>query len=286
MTVLPACWVDGKRVDLGAPHVSALDRGFTLADGLFETMRAYSGAIFRFNAHMARLSRGAERLGFPRPAHMVEMLAEAQKELRASALDAIVRLTVTRGPGVHGLGVVRGVGQPTVVLLAQGLSTPPMSISLRTASGRRNERSMTAGIKTLSYTENIVAVMEATEAGAEDAVFLDTEGHVAEATSSNIFVVKDGVVRTPPTSCGAFPGITRETVLELLRAMKDEALSLGDGPISAEELAAADEVFLTSSVREITPVDALDGRSLTAPGPVTTAVIGAYQARVQIERES
>jgi branched-chain amino acid aminotransferase len=172
---------------------------------------------------------------------------------------------------------------PTVVLFAQELQPFKTAISVRTASGRRNEYAMSAGLKTLSYTDGVLALVEAAAKGAEDAIFLDTEGHVSEATASNVFLVKNGAVRTPPVSCGAFPGITRSVVLDLLAGMR---VSVSDDPVSPAELAEADEVFLTSSVREIAPVDTVDGRSLKAPGPITTAVMGAYAAAVQIERES
>lgn len=282
MSVLPACWVDGQRVDPAGVHIYVTDRGFTLADGIFETMRAYNGAIFRYDDHMARLSRGAERLQLPRPANLLPTLQQALRDLRAARADAVVRLTVTRGVGRHGLMPTRGES-PTVVLFAQALAPFKTAISVRTASGRRNEHAMSVGIKTLSYTDSVLAQLEAAAKGAEDAILLDTGGHVSEATASNVFLVKNGNVRTPPVSCGAFPGITRSVVLGLLEGMH---IACSDDPVSPAELAAADEVFLTSAVREIAPVDTLDGRTLKAPGPITTAVMGAYAAAVLIERES
>jgi branched-chain amino acid aminotransferase len=281
VSVLPACWVDGKRVDPASAHILVTDRGFTLADGIFETMRAYAGTIFRFNDHMARLSRGAERLGLARPANLVATLNDARRELQGARVDAVVRLTITRGHGRHGLAPSRPES-PTVVLLAQELREFKTSVSVRTASGRRNEYSMSVGVKTLSYTDNILALLEAVAAGAEDAVFLDTAGHVAEATASNVFLVKNETVKTPPVTCGAFPGITRGVVLDLLDGLD---IAVSEDPVSPAELASADEVFLTNSIREIAPVDSVDGRSLKAPGPITTAVMGAFAATVQVERE-
>ncbi len=282
MSVLPACWVDGKRVDPASPHLLVNDRGFTLADGIFETMRAYVGTIFRFDDHMARLSQGAERLRLPRPANLAATLVQALQELRAARADAVVRLTVTRGPGRHGLTPTRGEA-PTVVLFAQELTAFKTSIGVRTGTGRRNEFSMSSGIKVLSYTDSILALLEANAKGGQDAIFLDTRGHVSEATASNVFLVKDEAVRTPPISCGAFPGITRAVVLELLKGLE---VPVNDDPVSPAELAEADEVFLTSSIREVAPVDTVDGRTLKAPGPITTAVMGAFAAQVRLERES
>ncbi len=282
MSVLPACWVDGKRVDPASAHLLVTDRGFTLADGIFETMRAYAGTIFRFDQHMARLSYGAERLRLPRPANLAPTLALALQELRTARADAVVRLTVTRGPGRHGLTPTRSES-PTVVLYAQELTAFKTSIGVRTATGRRNEFSMSNGIKALSYTDGVLALLEANAKGGEDAIFLDTRGHVSEATASNVFLVKNDAVRTPPISCGAFPGITRAFVIELLDGLE---VPVSDDPVSPAELAEADEVFLTSSIREIAPVDTIDGRTLEAPGPLTTAVIGAFAAQVRLERES
>jgi branched-chain amino acid aminotransferase len=282
VSVLPACWVDGTRVDPASAHILVSDRGFTLADGIFETMRAYGGTIFKFDDHMARLSRGAERLRFPRPAHLADTLMLARRELLAARADAVVRLTVTRGPGRHGLMPNRAES-PTVVFFAQELSMFKTSISVRTASGKRNEHAMSVGIKTLSYTDGVLALLEASANGAEDAIFLDTGGHVSEATASNVFLVKDEEVRTPPESCGAFPGITRAVVIDLL---EDLDIPVSQDPVSPAELAEADEIFLTSSVREIAPVDTIDGRQIKAPGPVTTAVMGAFAAHVRLERES
>jgi branched-chain amino acid aminotransferase len=282
VSVLPACWVDGTRVDPASAQLLVTDRGFTLADGIFETMRSYAGTIFRFDDHMARLSRGAERLRLPRPANLAPTLAQALQELRAARADAVVRLTVTRGPGRHGLTPTRAES-PTVIVFAQELLTFKTSIGVRTASGRRNEFSMSNGIKTLSYTDSVLAIMEATAKGGEDAIFLDTRGHVSEATASNVFLVKNEAVRTPPISCGAFPGITRSVVIELLKGL---SIPVTDDPVSPAELAEADEVFLTSSIREIAPVDTIDGRTLKAPGPLTTAIMGAFAAQVQLERES
>jgi branched-chain amino acid aminotransferase len=282
VSVLPACWVDGKRVDPTSAQIYVTDRGFTLADGIFETMRAYHGAIFRYDDHMLRLSRGAERLGLPRPATLLPTLQQSLHELRAARADAVVRLTISRGSGRHGLMPTRGEA-PTVVLFAQELAPFKTSISVRTASGRRNEHAMSSGIKTLSYTDGVLALLEVAAKGAEDAIFLDTGGHISEATASNVFLVKADAVRTPPVSCGAFPGITRAVVIELLEGM---GIPLSEDPVLPGDLAKADEVFLTSSVREIAPVDTVDGRPLAAPGPVTTALMGGYAAQVQVERES
>jgi branched-chain amino acid aminotransferase len=196
-------------------------------------------------------------------------------------VDAAVRLTVTRGtlPGLAPPADARSV---TVVLLVQTVPhfAPEIyrtGLSVHVASGRRNEFAMTAGIKTLAYTDSVMALIEARRHGADEALLLDTAGHVSEASASNVFLVSGGTVLTPPLSCGALPGITRAVVLELLA---ERGILTFERPISAAELATTDEVFLTSSLRGIAPVASIDGRSLGLPGPITRAVMDAYAARM------
>jgi branched-chain amino acid aminotransferase len=156
-------------------------------------------------------------------------------------------------------------------------------ISAHVASGRRNERAMTAGHKTLAYTDAVAALAEARAAGADEALFLDTEGHLSEATASNVFVVAGGALLTPPLSCGALPGITRAAVLRLAAELGAEAAD--DRPLDADALRAAEEAFLTSSVRELVPLVRVGGEPLGrgAPGPVTARLLAAYRALVARE---
>jgi len=276
------CWVNGLRANPDAPALSVSDRGFTLADGCFETMRAYRGVIFCLDAHMARLSVTAARLGIPVPPHLEQTVAAATRELRAARADASVRLTMSRGTGA-GVAAPSGV-VPTTVLLIGRLPAVPATlattgITARIASGRRNEYAPSAGLKTLSYTDTVLALTEARDHGADDALFLDTAGHLCEGTSSNLFLVAGGIVRTPPRSCGILPGITRQTVLGILESM---GIAADEAPIPPGELDAADEVFLTSSVREIAPVTRIGERRVGSgrPGPLTGRVRAAYRGLV------
>jgi branched-chain amino acid aminotransferase len=155
-------------------------------------------------------------------------------------------------------------------------------VSVHVASGRRNEHAMTAGLKTIAFTESVVALAEARAAGADDAIFLDTEDHVSEGTSSNVFIAAaaDGnVLVTPPLSCGALPGITRAAVIELAPQL---GFVVDERPIEHDELLAARELFFTSSLRAIAPAVRIDGRSVGdgKPGPVTRQVMEAYAALV------
>jgi branched-chain amino acid aminotransferase len=279
----PFCWVNGLRVDPQHPAISPLDRGFTLADGCFETMRAYAGVIFRLDAHLERLASTLARLGIPFPPHLDETIADVARTLRTASADLAVRLTVTRGIG-SGIAVRDGT-QPTSVLFVDRLPALPPGLrahglSVRIAGGKRNEFAPTAGLKTLAYTDAVVALFAARSQGADDALLLDTEGHLSEGSSSNVFLVIRGVVHTPPPQCGVLLGITRAAVIEILRQLD---IPVEEFPIPPHAIAAADEMFLTSSLREIAPVTAVDGRPVGVGevGPLTIRVLDAYRRLVQ-----
>jgi branched-subunit amino acid aminotransferase/4-amino-4-deoxychorismate lyase len=281
-------WVNGQLLSGRGTGLSPLDRGFTLADGLFETMRAYDGVAFRLREHLTRLRAGARRLALALPEQLERDVFVALHAARdAGRGDANVRVTVSRGVGAPGVAPPADA-EPTVVIAVAPLPSFSPSlyddgISAILASGRRNERAMTAGLKTLAYTDNVVALAQARSAGADDALFLDTEGHLCEATSSNLFLAIDGALVTPAISCGALPGITRAAVLELARAAGDRVEERVVGP---EELAAAEEAFLTSSVRELVPLVRVNGTRIGrgVPGPATRRLRAAYAQLVERER--
>jgi branched-chain amino acid aminotransferase len=279
--ILPSCWINGRRVDPEMGNLSIAERGFTYADGLFETMRAFGGVIFRLPAHLDRLAAAADRLELVCPEKLPNLIAELATELSTSGLDAAIRLTVTRGTAT-GLLPPADSRSVTVVLLAQAVPrfAPEIyrnGLAVHVVSGRRNEFAMTAGMKTLAYTDSIMALLEARQHGADEALLLDTQGHVSEASASNIFIARDDTVMTPPLTCGVLPGITRAVVLELLT---ERGTEIQERPIDAAELATADEIFLTSSLRGIAPVSSIAGRPLGPPGPITHAMMDAYAARV------
>ena len=287
---VPMVWVNGQRMSADAPHLSALDRGFTLADGVFETMRVYDGHAFRLDAHIRRLRGATSALGIPLPAEIEHLVTQAILEAGASSIrEASVRVTVSRGVGSPGLAPPPSP-EPTIVVAVAPLPgfSPDLytnGIIVHVASGRRNERAMTAGLKTIAFTESVVALEEARAAGADDALFLDTEGHVSEATSSNVFVADTAdrnVLVTPPLSCAALPGITRAAVIELAAEL---GIVVDVRPIEYEELLASPEVFLTSSLRAIAPAVRIDGRSIGdgKPGPLTRRAMDAYAALVSRE---
>jgi branched-chain amino acid aminotransferase len=282
--MLPIVLVNGELSSADALAISARDRGLTLADGLFETMRVRGGVVFRLDRHLSRLSDGLRVMQIPEPPQLRAWLQQAITH--AGAADASVRLTVTRGPAAGGLA------PPVDAHPTTAITVGPMpkvdgdvyrsGLRAMVASGRRNPMSMSAGLKTLAYTDSVLAWLEAHRAGADEALLLDTDGHCSEATASNLFVYCGGTLLTPPVTCAALPGITRAAILELSASLNIPAQ---ERPIVVDELHGADEVFLTSSLRGIAPVRAIDGRPVGAGavGVVTTRLATAYQALVNEE---
>ena len=274
-------WINGTRFDSDAAQVSARDRGLTLADGLFETMRAHRGTVFSLDRHLARLHHGLAVLAIPAPLEIRPWVVEAVRTFGAA--DASVRLTVTRGPAAAGVAPPRDA-RTTVIVTVSPMPVFPAAIydaglRLQVASGRRNERAETVGLKTLAYTDAIVAFLAAQREGADDALFLDTEGHCSEATSSNLFVVTGSELLTPPVSCAALPGITRATILELASRVGVRA---AERAFDLPALLGGGEAFLTSSLRGVAPVVGIDEAVIGdgVPGPVTRRLSAAYAALV------
>jgi branched-chain amino acid aminotransferase len=277
-------WLNGVERSANEPLLSPLDRGFTLADGLFETMRASNGVIFRLDAHLDRLCVGARLLDIPIPPTLRDHVAAAARSaLAAGYVHASARLTVTRGPAPPGLAPPTHP-TPTIALGIAPLTPPdaPRPIVAAMASARRNEFALTSGIKTLAYTESVLALAQAKAAGADDAIFLDTTGHVSEATASNLFALINGILVTPPLGCGVLPGITRATVLALAPAL---GIAAAERELAEPELAAASELFLTSSIREIAPLVRIETIAIGTGrcGSVTQRFIDAYAALVRDE---
>lgn len=277
-------WVDGERLPSEGAHISARDRGLTLADGVFETMRAHNGKVFRLEQHLARIEGALRVLVIPAPAELREWVGAAIRG--AHAPDASVRLTVTRGVGPGGVTVPAEQVPSVIVTVAPppvfGAAIYETGLTAHTASGRRNEHSMTAGLKTLSYTDSVAAMLDARRNRVDEALFLDTEGHCSEATASNFFAVIDGRLATPPTACAALPGITRAAVIELAGGM---GLKVDDRPLDPGKLKFATEAFLTSSLRGIAPLVQLDGMAIGpgTPGKMTRQVMTAYAELVARE---
>jgi branched-chain amino acid aminotransferase len=281
---LPALWIDGRSSPVEGAQLSAFDRGLLLADGVFETMRVHRGLIFRLDRHLARLHGALAALEIRAPSAIHHWIDAALAATRPDA--AAVRLTVTRGVGA-GVSPPVPAPPPTVVLAVQPLPSFPArlydeGLSAVVASGRRNQRAMTNGLKTLAYGDAVAAMLEARRAGADEALFLDTDDHCSEASASNLFAFADGTLVTPPVSCGALPGITREVVFELAMRL---GVPASERPLALAELHGASEALLTSSLRGLAPLVRVDGRAIGAgvPGPVTRALRDAYQTLMRRE---
>ncbi len=280
-------WHDGQLLAPDEAVCSCLDRARLYGDGLFETMRAYLGQIFRLDAHLARLTAGAEQLHMRLPMTTEELREAVQTPLVASGLsEAYVRLTVTRGVG--GAPSELDASTPSVTVWVRPLSGYPEQLyetgmSTVLASSRRNEYSPLSNIKTVNYLGNILARAEAQRVGVDEAIFLNTSGQLAEASASNLFLVEgDSRVLTPPASAGVLPGITRACVLELCAA---QGVPFSEGPVELYQLQGAAEAFLTGSIMEIMPLTLFEGCAIGPGdvGPLTRRLREAYQRLVAEE---
>jgi branched-chain amino acid aminotransferase len=269
-------WVNGELTDVEDARVSPFDHGLLVGDGVFETLRVYAGHPFAWTRHLDRLEHSANGLGLPVPERAVVQAAAAEV-LEANALrEARLRITVTGG--VQPLGSERRASLPTVIVAASELRSVADSIAVVVVPWARNERGATAGLKTVSYAENVRALAHAQARGAGEAVFANTRDELCEATGSNVFVVEDGVVRTPPASSGCLLGVTRALVLELCAEL---GFQYEEATMPVDVLTRAGEVFLTSTTREVQPVTHVDGRALPhRPGRLTSCLADAFSALV------
>jgi len=273
-------WVDGRLLPADGPHVSAFDRGFQLGDGIFETLRARGGHVTELAAHLARLRRSAAGLDIELPEGLDETVtAGVLALLVAEGLDgpdgdASVRLTVTRG-AFRGRGLLPhgGGAGPTIAIQAWPVAPPPPGhlsdgLHLVASAIRRDPENPLATLKTTSRADFVHARLEARRAGADDALFLTTDGHLSEGTSANVFLVRGDELATPDVACAILPGTTRSWVLGWAPLA---GLRPVEGWLTTRDLAEADEAFLCSSVAGILPVTSFEGRAIGSgrPGPIT-----------------
>jgi branched-chain amino acid aminotransferase len=275
--------LNGALVDEGVARIAPDDRGFTLGDGLFETMRVRHGRVFRLARHLDRLARSAQRLAIPIPPGIE---ASVNDIVRANGVvDGGVRLTLTRGSGAPGL---RPPGRPRPTLLITAYPRPPapdfagFGVRAVVATGCLNERGAATGIKHTGYVESVLARLEAEAGGVEEAILLNTRGDLAEAAAANLFLVREGEMLTPDLASGALPGITRAAVLEIAEAV---GLPAREQRLPRPALDRAEEAFLTSSLRGVVPLLSVDGREIGggAAGEVTRRVAAEYRALVERE---
>jgi branched-chain amino acid aminotransferase len=250
-------YLNGAIVPPDFARIDPADRGFTLADGLFETLRAYAGKPFRLEDHLVRLETSAQALGIPLLFDAVRIAEAVVELLEANALtegDAAIRITVTRGTGPRGLAPPPEV-QPTLLITTGAYHPLPEVCSATIVDIRRNEGSPLSQMKSLGYLDNVLAARDAAARGAEEAILLNNAGRVAGAARANLFAVLDGRLLTPPLQDGVLPGIARRVVLELAAALR---IPTQEASLSPADLTAAREIFLTNSLFEIRSVGRLE----------------------------
>ncbi|CBE69195.1 MAG: branched-chain amino acid aminotransferase [Candidatus Methylomirabilis oxygeniifera] len=282
-------YLNGRYVQAERAKVSAFDRGFSYGDGLFETIRAYTGWIFGLERHLGRLKKGADQIGIPFEGDVDtwrKVMGELLRRNRLQDADASLRLTVTRGPDVMGsLLPPDAPPSPTLLLVAKPLDAgiaERQQVGIGAVTIRWGSPFNPLRIKSLDYLYNMLAMAHAKHEGAVEALFVGTDGCVIEGTTSNLFSISQGMLATPPESSGLLPGITREVVIELA---KREGLIVHETPVPFDVLFSADEAFLTGSLKEITPLIAIDGSTIGtgSPGPVTRRLQQCYRTAVQGE---
>lgn len=264
------------------------DRGVLFGDGLFETLRAYQGKPFRLGRHLERMEEGCRLLRLPPPPGEEEMRGILEELYRRNVAegDGYVRITMTGGP-FDGTRSLARSGPCNLHVVVKPFQPYPeewyrRGVRLAVSGIRRNEHSFLSRVKSNNYLASLAARQEALDRGADDAVLLNTSGHLCEAPTSNIFLVRDGKVCTPAVDCGLLPGITRQAVLELCTRLR---LPAEEGRFRLEDLLAAEEAFLTVSTGEIVPVAEVEGTPIGkgAPGTVTIGLTRAYRELVKEE---
>jgi branched-chain amino acid aminotransferase len=266
-------WLNGDLMtDPTAGAVAVTDHGFTVGDGVFEAVKTLGGQPFALTRHLARLTRSAAGLGLPAPD-----LDDVRRGVEAvladgSERDPIGRLRITYTAGPHPMGSGRGGGPPTLVVAYSAIDVAPSSTSVVTVPWTRNEHGATAGLKTTSYAENVIALAHAAERGGTEAIFANTAGNLCEGTGSNVFYVVDDELRTPSLAAGCLAGVTRALVVEWCGAREvDEPLT--------DVVTRASEAFLVSTTRDVQAIARWDDRDLPSPGPVTKECAETWIAR-------
>lgn len=286
---MTSVWLNGRIVDGDSPHLSVFDRGFLFGDGIFETLRATHGAPVELEEHLDRLRDSAAGLGIPLADDLERRLEAGIIDLLvANGLggprgDASVRITVSRGV-FHGRGLLPTdeAAEPTIAIQVWPIAPPPpghleAGLHLVASAVRRDPESPLGALKTTSRADYVYARLEARKAGADDAIFLTIDGHLSEATSANLFVVRDAELATPSLACAILAGTTRSWILAWATEV---GLATQEGWLTTRDLAEADEAFLSSSVAGILPVTHFEG------SPIGSGLPGPWTAKARAAREA
>jgi branched-chain amino acid aminotransferase len=283
-------YIDGKFYNERDAKVSVFDHGFLYGDGVFEGIRAYHGRVFKLKEHIDRLFYSAKAILLEIPMAHEKIARAVIESCRANKIrDGYIRLVVTRGIGTLGLNP-RSCKKPSLIIIADKIQVYPPELYSRgmeivTVPTVRNLHSaVNPAIKSLNYLNNILAKIEANNAGVEEAVMLNAEGFVAECTADNLFIVKNGELSTPPLSAGALYGITRQTVIELAR---QNGVKVSEPNLTRYDLFCADECFLCGTGAEIMPVIKIDNRIIGngKPGILTRNLVSEYHALTETSGE-
>lgn len=281
------CWLNGRVVPLSEARVSVFDHGLLYGDGVFEGVRFYHARPFRLERHLARLEASAAAIRLQIPYDTQALALAVQQTITAfDKPEGYLRLVVTRGEGRLGLDP-SSCGRPNVFIIADELTLVPIAVRRQgarliiAATRRIAVDALDPRIKSLNYLNHILARQEASAAGADEAILLNAAGCVTEGSADNIFIVRNGILLTPPTIDGALEGVTREAILQLAA---DLHLPARETSLAPYELYSADECFLTGTGAELIPVASIDGRPLRAcPGPVYVALEKAFRALIERE---
>lgn len=272
-------WLDDGPADATTAGIHWSDHGLTVGDGVFETIKSSDGCPFALEAHLDRLNRSAAGMALTLPPRSV--LTAAVKDVARRFLDgqapdsvARVRVTVTAGPGPA--GSERGTAGPTLMVSASPMTLSREPTDVVVAPWTRNEGGALAGLKSISYAENVVALAHAREQGASEAIFANTRGELCEGTGTNVFIEHDGILVTPPLNSGCLDGITRSLLIDALRAADTE---VAERALRIDALRDTTEAFLVSTGREVQPIARVDSAPLgAAPGPLTRVAMDAWDA--------
>jgi branched-chain amino acid aminotransferase len=259
-------WLNGALLNDEAT-ISPLDHGLTTGDGVFETIKIVDGQPFAVRRHLERLVRSAVGLGLQEP-DVARIEAGIAEVVAADPDIPFGRLRITYTGGVSPLSSDRGTSGPTILVATQAIQRPAATSAIVTVPWVRNERSAVAGLKTTSYAENVRALAYAKERGGSEAIFANTIGNLSEGTGANIFCVYDGELVTPTLESGALAGVTRALVLEWFGGTERD--------VPLERLHEAEEVFLTSTTRDVQAIHRVNDRELPAPGTITAQVAKVF----------